>query len=186
MGTQSFDKPLNYELNCAENGYAIVCDGDTAPKAISSGQYLFIKNHSTLATGGYHATTAIANGASLTSSNVAADSDGIANTLNSNLSGNIGTLSNLTTSAKTNTVAAINEVNAKSWTVNQNYSSSTSLEAAVRQAISASTSNGKLYYGTVTWAGHDAGPYLAIGNLALVFFGSSQPTMITNSNSKTL
>lgn len=85
MSSYEFPKPLDYELNCAESGYAIVCDGDTAPKAISSGQYLFIKNHSTLATGGYHATAAIASGADLTSSNTAPDADGIANAINSNI-----------------------------------------------------------------------------------------------------
>ena len=90
MSSYEFPKPLDYELNCAESGYAIVCDGDTAPKAISSGQYLFIKNHSTLATGGYHATAAIASGADLTSSNTAPDADGIANALNSNIT-NIST-----------------------------------------------------------------------------------------------
>lgn len=61
---------------------AIVINGDTAPKAITSGQYLFIKNHTTLPTGGYHATANIANGAAVTSSNVAQDADGIANALN--------------------------------------------------------------------------------------------------------
>lgn len=77
---------LEGELEDAESAIAIVVDGDTAPKAISTGQYLFIKNHSTLATGGYHATSAIANGATITSNNTAADSDGIANALNSKLS----------------------------------------------------------------------------------------------------
>lgn len=64
---------------------AIVINGDTAPKAITSGQYLFIKNHTTLPTGGYHATANIANGAAVTSSNVAQDADGIANALNGNI-----------------------------------------------------------------------------------------------------
>ena len=64
---------------------AIVINGDTAPKAITSGQYLFIKNHTTLPTGGYHATANIANGAAVTSSNVAQDADGIANALNGNV-----------------------------------------------------------------------------------------------------
>ena len=63
---------------------AIVINCDTAPKAITSGQYLFIKNHTTLPTGGYHATANIANGAAVTSSNVAQDADGIANALNGN------------------------------------------------------------------------------------------------------
>lgn len=69
-----------------EEGLAIVVNGNTAPKNIAAGQYLFIKNHSTLATGGYHATAAISSGGTISSSNVAADADGIANSLNSKLS----------------------------------------------------------------------------------------------------
>lgn len=76
---------IDEEAGMVDDGIAIVIDGNTAPRAISSGQYLLIKNHSTLATGGYHATANIANGESVTSSNVAVDSDGIANALNSNL-----------------------------------------------------------------------------------------------------
>lgn len=76
------------ELNAAEAGYAIVIDGNTAPKAISSGQYLFIKNHSTLASGGYHATAAIASGGSISSSNVAADADGVVNAAYTSLNSN--------------------------------------------------------------------------------------------------
>lgn len=76
---------IDESAQMVETGMAIVIDGDEAPKAITSGQYLFIKNHSTLATGGYHATANISLGASITSSNVAADADGIANALNSNI-----------------------------------------------------------------------------------------------------
>lgn len=84
------DLSSNYEIidehaGMMENGIAIVINGDTAPKAITAGQYLFIKNHSTLATGGYHATANIALGATISNSNVAADADGIANALNSKI-----------------------------------------------------------------------------------------------------
>lgn len=87
----------NYEIidesaGMLEKGIAIVVNGDTAPRAISSGDYLFIKNHSTLATGGYHATANIANGAAVTSSNTASDDKGVANTIN----GNIDSLSSKT------------------------------------------------------------------------------------------
>ena len=80
----------NYEIidesaGMLEKGIAIVVDGDTAPRAISSGDYLFIKNHSTLATGGYHATANIANGAAVTSSNTASDDKGVANTINGDI-----------------------------------------------------------------------------------------------------
>jgi len=87
-----FPKPLAADLLELSEGMAIVIDGDTAPKAIVSGQYLFIKNHSTLATGGYHATAAIAKDADVTSSNVTPDADGIVNGAFSSLSEQIGTL----------------------------------------------------------------------------------------------
>lgn len=87
-----FPKPLAADLRELSEGMAIVIDGDTAPKAIASGQYLFIKNHSTLATGGYHATAAIAKDADITSSNVTPDADGIVNGAVSALSEQIGTL----------------------------------------------------------------------------------------------
>ena len=85
-----FPKPLAADLRELSEGMAIVIDGDTAPKAIASGQYLFIKNHSTLATGGYHATAAIASGSDITSSNVTPDADGIVNGAFSSLSEQIG------------------------------------------------------------------------------------------------
>lgn len=87
-----FPKPLAADLRELSEGMAIVIDGDTAPKAIASGQYLFIKNHSTLATGGYHATAAIAKDADITSSNVTPDADGIVNGAVSALSEHITTL----------------------------------------------------------------------------------------------
>lgn len=73
--------PVEAELADAEAAMAIVVDGDTAPKNITTGQYVFVKSHSTLATGMYHATTNIASGASVSGSNVAADANGIANVL---------------------------------------------------------------------------------------------------------
>lgn len=73
------------DVNNVENALAIVVDGNNAPKAITKGQYLFIKNHSTLATGGYHATANIYSGGAVSGSNVSADADGIANSLASRL-----------------------------------------------------------------------------------------------------
>ena len=70
------------DVASVEEAIAIVINGDTAPKAISSGQYLFIKNHSTLATGGYHATVNISSGGTVSSSNVAVDAEGITNAIN--------------------------------------------------------------------------------------------------------
>lgn len=76
--------PIREELNVAESSLAIVIDGDKAPKAIASGKYLFVKNHSTLATGAYHATAAISSGANVTSNNTSPDADGIANKVRDN------------------------------------------------------------------------------------------------------
>lgn len=74
--------PVKTELADAEAAMAIVVDGDTAPKNITSGQYVFVKNHSTLATGLYHATEAISSGTSV-AGKVEADADGGFNALNS-------------------------------------------------------------------------------------------------------
>ena len=75
----TFPKPYDDDIQDVAEGMVIVIDGDTAPKAISAGQYLLIKNHSTLATGGYHATAAIGSGDAVSLSNVAVDADGIVN-----------------------------------------------------------------------------------------------------------
>ena len=82
---------ISTEMGKVEDSIAIVVNGDTAPQNITSGQYLFIKNHSTLSSGGYHATAAISSGADITSSNVAADADGIANSLYDSIA-NMGVL----------------------------------------------------------------------------------------------
>lgn len=87
------DLTSNYEIiddaygeqKSFESGIAIVINGDNAPDDITAGQYLFIKNHSSLATGAYHAKSNIASGSSITSSNVDPDPDGIANSLNSKI-----------------------------------------------------------------------------------------------------
>ena len=70
-------------LDGVQDALAIVVSGDTAPANIASGAYIFLKGHITLASGGYHATAAISSGDTISSSNVTADSDGIANALNS-------------------------------------------------------------------------------------------------------
>lgn len=97
-----FDQaPVNGEA--IEKSIAIVCNGNTAPKAIAAGQYLFIKNHSTLATGGYHATDAIASGDTLSSSNVTSDPDGFANAINGNIP---AVVNNLTSDSTTDALSA--------------------------------------------------------------------------------
>ena len=78
---------------------AIVVDGDTAPQNIAQGSYVYIKNHSLLDTGMYHATSAISEDEEITSSNVTADSDGVANALKSNIPSVINSLNSDSTTA---------------------------------------------------------------------------------------
>lgn len=59
---------------------AIVADGDTHI-AISSGEYVYVKNHGTLDEGLYKASSAIAANASLSLSNLTAVSKGLANVI---------------------------------------------------------------------------------------------------------
>ena len=86
----------NNTINAIEDGLAIISDGDTHPQ-IPPRQFVFVKNHSTLATGLYRVTsetTAIGTNAPLSLSNLTLDSTGGLNalkgevdSLNSNISG---------------------------------------------------------------------------------------------------
>lgn len=76
-----------------EDAIAIVANNNTHG-AISSGQFVYVKNHSTLTEGLYKASTNIAANAALSSSNLVADSAGGLNALTSDiatLNGNIAT-----------------------------------------------------------------------------------------------
>lgn len=77
-----------------QSGIAIMATGNTHA-AITSGQYVFVRNHGTLAEGLYQASANIAQNAALSASNLTAVSGGGLNALNSNLtslSEQIGTL----------------------------------------------------------------------------------------------
>jgi len=67
-----------------DESLAIVSDGNTHG-AIASGQYVYVKNHSTLAEGLYTANSAISANATLSSSNVTPVSGGGLNALNSKI-----------------------------------------------------------------------------------------------------
>lgn len=73
------DSDLNGAITSIENGIAIVANGNTHA-AIASGQYVYIKGHSTLAEGLYKAKSAISVNATLSSTNVASVPNGFANT----------------------------------------------------------------------------------------------------------
>ena len=82
---------LQGDVSKIHQSMAIIADGDTHT-AIQAGQAVFVKNHSTLATGLYWANSAIGTDVALTSANLTADTSGGFNhiqseitTLNSNL-----------------------------------------------------------------------------------------------------
>ena len=81
---------IDNAVNGLQDGMAILANGNTHA-AIASGQYVYVRNHSSLAEGLYKATTAIATNGTLSTSNLTADSSGGFNdlkaqidTLNSN------------------------------------------------------------------------------------------------------
>ena len=67
-------------ISALQSGMAIVCDGNTHA-AIASGNYAYVRNHSSLAEGLYQATAAIAANATLSTSNLSAVSGGGLNAL---------------------------------------------------------------------------------------------------------
>ena len=75
-------------VNALEDGLAIVANGNTHA-AIASGQFVYVKNHGSLAEGLYVANSAIATNATLTTSNLTPDGSGGLNALKAKI-GNVG------------------------------------------------------------------------------------------------
>lgn len=86
MGVSIFNTgyDLQDQIDAAESAIAIVSIGSTHA-AITSGQYVYVREHGTLAEGLYRATANIAANGTLSSSNVTAVSGGGLNALNSNI-----------------------------------------------------------------------------------------------------
>ena len=72
---------ISDSMSAVEGGIAIVSNNNTHV-AITSGQYVYVKNHATLSEGLYRATQAIATNGTLTLSNVTPESAGGLNSLN--------------------------------------------------------------------------------------------------------
>ena len=66
---------IDNAVNGLQDGMAILANGNTHA-AIASGQYVYVRNHSSLAEGLYKATTAIATNGTLSTNNLTADSSG--------------------------------------------------------------------------------------------------------------
>lgn len=79
----NFDR-IDSALAAHDDALAIVANGNTHA-AITSGQFVYVRNHETLANGLYTANSNIAANATLSSSNLTADSSGGLNALYSNL-----------------------------------------------------------------------------------------------------
>lgn len=75
-------------LAAAQDGLAIVANGNTHA-AIASGQFVYVKNHGSLAEGLYVANSAIGTNATLTTSNLTPDGSGGLNALKAKI-GNVG------------------------------------------------------------------------------------------------
>ena len=81
---QSSKPSINAAINSLADGLAIVAQGDVHA-AISAGQFVYVRNHSTLAEGLYVASTAISANAALSGTNLTADTSGGLNALNRNI-----------------------------------------------------------------------------------------------------
>lgn len=110
--TTFFPKPLDKQvaaisdsLSQTQDGLAIVANGNTHA-AISSGQFVYVKNHDTLAEGLYKATSAIEANGALSTSNLTPDGAGGLNDLQSQLttlSSNLVNINTNITSLQANT-----------------------------------------------------------------------------------
>ena len=84
---------LDAAANGIEDALAIVANGNTHA-AITSGQFVYVRNHNTLTEGLYVASSNIAANATLSSSNLAADSKGGLNSLSEQMENYSGTGNN--------------------------------------------------------------------------------------------
>lgn len=75
---------IDKAVNGVQDGLAIVANGNTHV-AISTGQFVYVRNHTTLTEGLYVASSNIAANATLSTSNLTADSAGGLNALNSKI-----------------------------------------------------------------------------------------------------
>ena len=79
---------ISDSMSAVEGGIAIVSNNNTHV-AITSGQYVYVKNHAMLSEGLYRATQAIATNGTLTLSNVTPESAGGLNSLNEQIANNL-------------------------------------------------------------------------------------------------
>ncbi len=137
---------LDGAVNGVEDGLAIVANGNTHA-AVAAGQFVYVRNHSSLAQGVYKATTAIAANGALSTSNLTADASGGLNALKSDidaLNSNLTTVTNISSSVS-GLHEGVNAVRIDANTVVGNYTFSENMRGYA-------TKNGTVVVGHVsTW-----------------------------------
>lgn len=131
-----------------EQAVAIRVVGNTAPTGgIADGKYVFLKGHSTLPDGGYKANGAIQAGATLTSSNLTATSDGFVNDAYSALSSDLGSPSSASGVTGNDAFSKISTLNSKFEFINASqvaFKSANSVNTFDIRRANPSASNPKL------------------------------------------
>lgn len=94
MATRVFEKPVSRDMLDLQRSIAITANGNTHA-AISTGQFVYVKNHSTLTDGLYVATDDIVEDGTLSSSNLTADTSGGLNALQAQIDENSAHIDNL-------------------------------------------------------------------------------------------
>lgn len=130
---------IDSSVNAAQEAVAIMSDGNTHI-AVSSGEYLYVRNHASLSEGLYIATAAIAQNGTLSSSNVTAITRGIGGQV-TQLYDRVGKIKRAGRGL-TNTSTGI-------YTFTMENSTSAFIMITANVVAAYSTSNGSFYYGTL-------------------------------------
>lgn len=144
--------PSHDNFTASLQSMAIVANGDVHP-AISSGQFVYVREHSTLSEGLYKASSSIAQDATLSTSNLTAVSGGGMNSLNEQMANNTYINSGLTPSSGCSIVNGGYCVVGKVVIVNMRISKTTSYNVTISGLPAPSISTGSNY---VSVFGYDA------------------------------
>lgn len=130
---------IDSSVNAAQKSVAIMSDGNTHI-AVSSGEYLYVRNHGSLAEGLYKANEAIAQNGALTSSNTTAITKGLGGQV-TELNASVGKIKRAGRGT-TNTSTGI-------FTFTMENSTSAFIMITANLVAAYATSSGSFYYGTL-------------------------------------
>lgn len=148
---------VNAGLDGLRDGLGILADGNTHA-AVTSGQFVYVKNHQTLPEGLYQASTNIAANGTLSTSNLTADPKGGLNTLSEHIATQTGsltageniTLYNTNLSKSGNVVSLVAEVVVGSGGISANGTVVFTIPSAFRPSAYRLTVTKALYGGIET------------------------------------